>query len=99
MAIAAYAVGANEGYIYVRGEYRLAQERLKTAIHQAERWVSRQKYFRIRIFFDIHVHSGAGAYICGEETALIESIEGKRENHGPPPLSNHPWLMGKTHPG
>jgi len=79
MAIAGYAVGATQGYIYVRGEYALAQERLKTAIQQArELGILGKGIFGSGFDFDVHIHSGAGAYICGEETALIESIEGKR---------------------
>jgi len=79
LAIAAYAVGADEGYIYIRGEYNLAQERVKFAINQAlEMGFLGKNIFGTDFCFDLHVHSGAGAYICGEETALIESIEGKR---------------------
>ncbi len=79
MAIAAYAVGADEGYIYIRGEYKLAQERLRNAIDQARRYgILGKNILGMNFSFDIHVHSGAGAYICGEETALIESLEGKR---------------------
>jgi len=97
MAIAAYSVGATEGYIYVRGEYRLAQERLKTAIHQArEMGILGKNMFGSEFSFDIHVHSGAGAYICGEETALIESIEGKRgEPRARPPYPTTHGLWGK----
>ncbi|HOW92693.1 MAG TPA: NADP oxidoreductase, partial [Anaerolineaceae bacterium] len=79
LAIAAYVVGADEGYLYIRGEYNLAQERLKGAIDQAkEMGFLGKNIFGTDFNFDLHVHSGAGAYICGEETALIESIEGKR---------------------
>ncbi len=79
MSIAAYAVGADEGYIYIRGEYQLAIERVETAIKQAEEYgLLGKKLFGSDFSFKIHVHVGAGAYICGEETALIESIEGKR---------------------
>lgn len=79
MTIAAYAVGASEGYIYVRGEYGLAFNRLQNAIHQAEaRGLLGEHIFGHDFHFHIHLHAGAGAYICGEETALIESIEGKR---------------------
>ena len=97
MTIAAYAVGASEGYIYVRGEYRLAQERLKTAIHQSrEMGLLGENIFGSDFSFDIHVHSGAGAYICGEETALIESIEGKRGEPRPrPPYPTTNGLWGK----
>lgn len=79
MTIAAYAVGATEGYIYIRGEYKLGYERLANAIKQAtERGMLGEDIFGKGFNFQIHLHAGAGAYICGEETALIESIEGKR---------------------
>jgi len=97
MSIAAYAVGADEGFIYIRGEYFLAQERLKQAIKQAyEYGILGEKIFGSDFNFDIHVHSGAGAYICGEETALIESIEGKRgEPRARPPYPTTHGLWGK----
>ena len=79
MTIAGYACGAHEAYIYIRGEYVNQAEKLKHAILQAEQagWLGEhiQGY---DFSFHIHVHLGAGAYICGEETALIESLEGKR---------------------
>ena len=79
LTIAGYAVGADEGYIYIRGEYPLAYQRLESAIKQAkEHGLLGQKIFGTNFNFEIHLHAGAGAYICGEETALIESIEGKR---------------------
>ena len=97
MMIAAYAVGADEGYMYVRGEYALAQERIRTAIQQAkEMGLLGSNILGTGFNFDLHVHSGAGAYICGEETALIESIEGKRgEPHARPPYptTNGLWDM------
>lgn len=97
MAIAGYAIGATEGYIYVRGEYALAQQRLKTAIGQArELGILGKDIFGSGFDFDIHIHSGAGAYICGEETALIESIEGKRGEpraRPPYPTTNGLWNM------
>jgi NADH:ubiquinone oxidoreductase subunit F (NADH-binding)/NADH:ubiquinone oxidoreductase subunit E len=79
MAIAAYAVGAGEGFIYIRGEYESQALTLEHAIQEAEQ----QGYLGEGILdkdfsFHIHVHRGAGAYICGEETALLESLEGKR---------------------
>jgi len=79
MAIAAYAVGASSGYIYIRGEYVSQAKRLECAIEQAERsgWLGKN-VSRSGFSFHIHVHRGAGAYICGEETALLESLEGKR---------------------
>jgi NADP-reducing hydrogenase subunit HndC len=97
LAIAAYAVGANEGYVYIRGEYGLAQERLTKAIAQARRMGFLGKnIFGSGFDFDIHIHSGAGAYICGEETALIESIEGKRgEPRSRPPYPTTHGLWGK----
>jgi NADP-reducing hydrogenase subunit HndC len=97
MALAAYAVGASEGYIYVRGEYKLAQQRLATAIEQArEMGLLGKNIFGSDFDFDIHIHAGAGAYICGEETALIESIEGKRgEPRNRPPYPTTHGLWGK----
>ena len=97
MAIAGYAVGANEGYIYIRGEYALAQERLATAISQArEMGFLGENIFGSDFAFDIHTHTGAGAYICGEETALIESLEGKRgEPRSRPPYPTTHGLWGK----
>ncbi len=79
MAIAGYACGSEEAYIYIRGEYEPQAKRLERAIQQAEQ----ANYLGYDIqgsgfSFHIHVHRGAGAYICGEETALIESLEGKR---------------------
>lgn len=97
MALAAYAVGADEGYIYIRGEYTLAQERLKLAILQAkEMGFLGQNIFGTAFNFDLHIHSGAGAYICGEETALLESIEGKRgQPRARPPFPTTHGLFGK----
>lgn len=97
LIIAGYAVGADEGYLYIRGEYNLAQERVKKAIAQArEMGFLGEKIFGKDFNFDLHVHSGAGAYICGEETALIESIEGKRgEPRARPPYPTTNGLWGK----
>jgi NADP-reducing hydrogenase subunit HndC len=97
MALAAYAVGASEGFIYIRGEYALAYNRLKRAIEQARSvGLLGHKIFGSCFDFDIHVHAGAGAYICGEETALIESIEGKRgEPRARPPYPPTNGLWGK----
>ena len=79
MMIAAYAVGADEGYVYIRGEYALAINRMQKAIEQARAYgLLGQNIFGTDFSFDLHIHAGAGAYICGEETALIESIEGNR---------------------
>lgn len=86
MIIAGYTVGADEGYIYVRGEYELAQSRLITAIQQAKEYgMLGSNIFGSGHSFELHVHAGAGAYICGEETALLESIEGKRGEPRPRP--------------
>jgi NADP-reducing hydrogenase subunit HndC len=97
MTIAGYAVGASEGYIYIRGEYQLAQQRLTRAIQQAHEFgFLGENIFGTNFNYDIHVHSGAGAYICGEETALIESIEGKRgepRSRPPYPTTNGLWDM------
>lgn len=97
MAIAGYAVGADEGFIYVRGEYTLAQERLHHAITQAEEMgFLGENIFGTGFNFKIHIHSGAGAYICGEETALIESIEGKPGlPRSRPPFPTTHGLWGK----
>jgi NADP-reducing hydrogenase subunit HndC len=97
MTIAGYAVGASEGYIYVRGEYALSQARLIKAIQQAkDKGYLGNKILKSDFNFEIHVHSGAGAYICGEETALIESIEGNRgepRTRPPYPTTNGLWNM------
>jgi bidirectional [NiFe] hydrogenase diaphorase subunit len=86
MAIAAYAVGASEGYIYVRAEYPLAVARLKTAIRQAERQgLLGNDICGSHFNFRIYLRLGAGAFVCGEETALIASIEGKRGTPRPRP--------------
>ena len=79
MAIAAYAIGANHGYVYIRAEYPIAVNRLKIAINQA-RGLSLlgKNIFSSGFDFDIEIRLGAGAFVCGEETALIHSIEGKR---------------------
>lgn len=86
MAIAAYAIGASEGYIYIRAEYPLAIKRLQTAIRQAERaQLLGRSILGTSFNFHIHLRLGAGAYVCGEETALIASIEGKRGQPRPRP--------------
>jgi NADP-reducing hydrogenase subunit HndC len=95
MTIAGYAVGAHDGFIYIRGEYKLAQERISNAIQQAlDMGVLGENIFGTNFNFHIHTHSGAGAYICGEETALIESLEGKRGEpraRPPYPTTNGLW--------
>ncbi|MBM7870986.1 NADP-reducing hydrogenase subunit HndC [Clostridium pascui] len=79
MAIGGYAIGANKGFIYVRAEYPLAVERLKIAIAQAKEYgLLGEKIFDSSFEFDIEIRLGAGAFVCGEETALMQSIEGKR---------------------
>lgn len=97
MTIAAYAVGACEGYIYIRGEYRLGYQRLENAIQLAEqRGLLGENIFGTDFSFHIHLHAGAGAYICGEETALIESIEGKRgQPRARPPYPPTHGVWGK----
>ena len=97
MTIAAYAVGADEGFFYVRGEYQLAQQRLKKAITQAREYgLLGKNILGSGLSFEVHVHSGAGAYVCGEETALLESIEGKRgEPRSRPPYPTTHGLWGK----
>ena len=79
MALAGYAVGATEGWIYIRGEYALGKARLMRAVQQAEELGLLGAHIMGSDFsFHVHIHTGAGAYICGEETALLESMEGKR---------------------
>ena len=79
MSIAGYAVGANQGYIYVRAEYPIAVERLRKAIDQERKYgILGNKIFGTKHNFDIEIKLGAGAFVCGEETALLESVEGKR---------------------
>jgi NADH-quinone oxidoreductase subunit F len=97
MTIAAYAIGASEGYIYIRAEYPLAVQRVQLALEQAEE----MSYLGKNIFgsgfnFRIHVKEGAGAFVCGEETALMASIEGKRGMPRPrPPFPAQSGLWGK----
>jgi NADH:ubiquinone oxidoreductase subunit F (NADH-binding)/(2Fe-2S) ferredoxin/Pyruvate/2-oxoacid:ferredoxin oxidoreductase delta subunit len=97
MAIAAYAVGADEGYIYVRAEYPLAIRRLQLAIKQAEeRHFLGKGIFGTDFNFSLHIKEGAGAFVCGEETALLASIEGKRGMPRPrPPFPASKGLWGK----
>ena len=96
MAIAGYAVGASEGYIYVRAEYPLAVKRLKLAIKQAERLgLLGQEICGTTFNFKIDIRLGAGAFVCGEETALIASIEGGRGTPRPrPPYPAEVGLWG-----
>ncbi len=86
MAIAGYAIGANHGFIYVRAEYPLAIQRLQKAIQQAKRYgLLGSQIFDAGFDFKIDIRIGAGAFVCGEETALIHSIEGGRGNPRPRP--------------
>ncbi len=96
MAIAAYAVGANQGYIYIRAEYPIAINRLQIAIRQAQRLgLLGSNIFDSPFDFKIDIRIGAGAYVCGEETALMASIEGKRGTPSPrPPYPAESGLWG-----
>ncbi len=79
MTIAGYAVGATEGYIYVRAEYPLAVERLSKAIQEAEEFgLLGENILGTDFSFQLHINQGAGAFVCGESSALVASIEGKR---------------------
>jgi len=97
MAIAGYAIGADEGYIYVRAEYPIAVNRLRIAIKQAEEnGVLGQNIFGTNFNFKITLRLGAGAFVCGEETALLTSIEGNRGEPRPrPPFPAVKGLFGK----
>lgn len=97
MAIAGYAIGASQGFIYVRAEYPIAVQRLKIAIEQArEMELLGKDIFGTGFSFDIDLRLGAGAFVCGEETALMTSIEGKRGEPRPrPPFPAQKGLFGK----
>ncbi len=97
MAIAGYAIGANQGYIYVRAEYPIAIERLEIAIKQAREYgLLGKNIFNSGFDFDIDLRLGAGAFVCGEETALMTSIEGNRGEPRPrPPFPAEKGLYGK----
>ena len=97
MAIAGYAIGASKGYVYVRAEYPLAIARLDVALKQArEMGMLGKQIFETDFDFDIEMRMGAGAFVCGEETALIASIEGKRGQPRPkPPFPAVRGLWGK----
>ncbi len=97
MTIAGYAIGANKGYIYVRAEYPIAVQRLKIAIDQARAYgLLGENIFDTDFSFDIEIRLGAGAFVCGEETALLESIEGKRgQPRVKPPYPAQSGLWGK----
>ena len=97
MAIGGYAIGASEGYIYVRAEYPIAVKRLQVAIGQAREYgLLGKNIFGTDFNFDLHIRLGAGAFVCGEETALMNSIEGKRGEPRPrPPFPAVKGLFGK----
>lgn len=97
MLIGAYAIGADEGYIYVRAEYPLAIKRLRSALAQAEEMgLIGRNILGTDFSFTLHIIEGAGAFVCGEETALIASIEGKRGMPRPrPPFPATSGLWGK----
>ena len=97
MAIAAYAVGADQGYVYIRAEYPIAVERLRIAIKQAKEYgLLGKDIFGTGFNFELDIRLGAGAFVCGEETALITSIEGKRGEPRPrPPFPAVKGLWGK----
>jgi NADH-quinone oxidoreductase subunit F len=97
MAIAGYAIGAQKGYIYVRAEYPLAIERLNTAIAQARKLgLLGRNIFETSFHFDVELRMGAGAFVCGEETALMASVEGLRGQPRPkPPFPAVKGLWGK----
>ena len=97
MEIAGYTIGANKGFIYVRAEYPIAVKRLKIAIEQAREYgILGNNIFGTDFSFDIEIRLGAGAFVCGEETALLESIEGKRgQPRVKPPYPANAGLWGK----
>lgn len=96
MAIAGYTIGASQGYVYIRAEYPLAIERLTRAIEQArEHRYLGEDIFGTGFHFDVEIRIGAGAFVCGEETALLTSIEGKRGEPRPrPPFPAEKGLFG-----
>lgn len=97
MAIAGYAIGATEGYVYVRAEYPIAVKRLQKAIEDAREYgLLGKDIFGSGFDFDLHIRLGAGAFVCGEETALMTSIEGNRGEPRPrPPYPAVKGLFGK----
>ena len=97
MAIAGYTIGSSQGYIYVRAEYPIAVQRLTIAIKQAREYgLLGKNIFGTGFDFDIDIRLGAGAFVCGEETALMTSIEGKRGEPRPrPPFPAEKGLFGK----
>jgi NADP-reducing hydrogenase subunit HndC len=97
MIIGAYSIGANQGYVYIRNEYPLAMKRLEIAINQARQYgLLGENIFESGFNFDIMIQKGAGAFVCGEETALIASIEGKPpEPRQRPPFPAQSGVWGK----
>ncbi len=97
MAIAAYAIGATKGYVYIRAEYPIAVERLQKAINDAKEYgLLGKDIFGTGFEFDLEIKLGAGAFVCGEETALMRSIEGNRGEPRPrPPFPAQKGLFGK----
>ena len=97
MAICGRAIGSEQGYVYVRAEYPLAIERLSNAIDDARRYgLLGKNIFETGFNFDIEIRIGAGAFVCGEETALLTSIEGKRGEPRPrPPFPANAGVWGK----
>ena len=97
MMIAGYAIGANKGYIYVRAEYPIAVKRFQKAIDQAREYgILGTNIWNSGFDFDLEIRLGAGAFVCGEETALLESIEGKRgQPRLKPPFPANEGLFGK----
>jgi len=97
MVIGGYAIGADEGYVYIRAEYPLAVKRLRKAIAEAKDYgLLGNNLFETGFNFDLHIKEGAGAFVCGEETALMGSIEGKRGMPRPrPPFPAQKGLWGK----
>jgi len=97
MIIGAYTIAANRGYIFLRGEYHLAAKRLQQAIDEAyqQNWLG-NNIQGTKFSFDLYVHTSAGRYICGEETALINALEGRRANpRAKPPFPQMSGLFGK----
>ena len=96
MEIAGFAIGANKGFIYVRAEYPIAVKRLQIAIDEARDYgLLGKNIFGTDFDFDIEIRLGAGAFVCGEETALLESIEGKRRSTScKTAISCREWTLG-----
>ena len=96
MMLSAYAIGAQQGYVYIRAEYPIAIERLKVALDQAREYgLLGNNLFGTKYNFDLEIRIGAGAFVCGEETALLASIEGKRgEPQQKPPFPFQKGLFG-----